>query len=199
MPSSQNRDDLLLEQFASTFNILDEMMADETLDPVAWNLATGATDDMGRRRWRPVRIQTDPAALAPVYAVLPAKFPPLYERLLLTYRWADVDLQTLTLMANPPGGDLSAFFQHVSEDDFLWNVLTKAGFLRFGKGPDVDYDPVCFDIRSRNKARDYAVVKIDHEEILCNSRIKILRKLADSFEDLVGQIIANVNAMTDPT
>lgn len=94
-------------------------MADETLDSVAWTLATCATGDMARKRWRPVRVQTDPAAFAPVYAALPAKFPPLYERLLLTYRWADVDLRTLTLMANPPGGDLSAFLQHVSNDDLL--------------------------------------------------------------------------------
>jgi hypothetical protein len=29
------------------------------------------------------------------------------------------------------------------------------------------------------------VVKIDHEEILCNRRIKIVAELAPSFEDLV--------------
>jgi hypothetical protein len=79
-------------------------------------------------------------------------------------------------MANPPGGNLSVSLQHASKDDFLLNLLTKAGSLRFGKGPDVAYDPVCFDIRSRNKASDYAVVKIDHEELLCNSRISIVKK-----------------------
>ncbi len=35
---------------------------------------------------------TDPACLVAVYSKLPAKFPPLYEKLVLTYRWQEVDL-----------------------------------------------------------------------------------------------------------
>jgi|HubBroStandDraft_1064217.scaffolds.fasta_scaffold1327651_1 hypothetical protein len=31
----------------------------------------------------------------------------------------------------------------------------------------MDYDPACFDIKSRTKHKDYRVLKIDHEEILC--------------------------------
>jgi len=59
--------------------------------------------------------------------------------------------------------------------------------MRFGKGPDMDYDPVCFDMKSIKKNREKRVVKIDHEEIVRNLRIKVVAELAPSFEALVLQ------------
>jgi hypothetical protein len=53
----------------------------------------------------------------------------------------------------------------------------------------MDYDPVCFDIRERTKGKDYPIVKIDHEEILCNNRVKVVAELAPSFEKLMLQTI----------
>ena len=57
----------------------------------------------------------------------------------------------------------------------------------------MDYDPVCFDIRSRTKSKDYRIVKIDHEEILCNHRVKVVAELAPSFERLMLQTIERAN------
>lgn len=93
-----------------------------------------------------------------------------------------------TLLANPPDPDLSRFFEQISKDPALWQALIPAGYMQFAKGPDYDYDPVCFAIKRRRKDKDCPVVKIDHEEILCNNRIKVA-DLAASFEDLVKQII----------
>src|ERR1700693_636689 len=56
-------------------------------------------------------------------------------------------------------------------------------------GTDVDYDPVCFDLSSRNKTGDCRIVKIDHEEILCNNRIRVVAELAKSFQQLVENTI----------
>ena len=41
------------------------------------------------------------------------------------------------------------------------------------------------------------VVKIDHEEILCNYRIKVVAELAPSFEALVQSTIDLANALRD--
>ena len=68
-----------------------------------------------------------------------------------------------------------------------------SGYIQFGKGPDLDYDPVSFDLKSRNKNGDYRIVKIDHEEILCNNRITLVAELAPSFEHLVRQTIDQAN------
>ena len=68
-----------------------------------------------------------------------------------------------------------------------------AGYIQFGKGPGLEYDPVSFDLKSRNKNGDYRIVKIDHEEILCNNRIKLVAELVPSFEHLVRQTIDQAN------
>ena len=196
MPSTHERDALLIAEFVATFAMLGDMTADETLDPIAWQFAFGEPDQYGRKRWRPLPSVSDPSCLASLNVKIPTRFPRLYERLLLTYRWAEVDLQVFRLLANPLGSDLSGHFAEISKDRFMWDILVKSGFLRFGKGPDVDYDPICFDFRSRNRTGDFPVVKIDHEEVLCNSSIKIVKRLADGFEDLVRQIIARADRVS---
>jgi hypothetical protein len=113
-------------------------------------------------------LETQASSLQPIYAKLPARFPPLFERLLLTYRWAEVDLQGNRLLRNPLGHDLAGFFQQMAVDKGLRESLIPAGFIQFGRGPDIDYDAVCFDVSSRKRNREMRVVKIDHEEILCN-------------------------------
>ena len=148
-------------------------------------LATRPPDEYGYVSWRPKRVNPDPELLVALYAKLPVQFPPLFERLLLTFRWADVNLDTYSLMANPVGHDFIGFFSVISHDRGLWDALVPAGYLRFGKGPDMDYDPVCFDMNSRKKSREMRVVKIDHEEILCNYRVKVVAELAADFETLV--------------
>jgi hypothetical protein len=179
----------LIEQFVASFERLDEMAVFETTDPVAEQLAVGDPDEYGRRNWRPSAIRTEAAMLDLLYATLPARFPVLFEELVLSYRWADVDLRSFRLLANPPGPDLSSLLASASHDRTLWGTLIPAGYVQFGRGPDMDYDPVCFDIRSRKKGRDYRIVKIAHEEILCNNRIKVVKEIAPSFDQLVRETI----------
>ncbi|HEV8491533.1 MAG TPA: hypothetical protein VGR76_04650 [Candidatus Angelobacter sp.] len=165
------------------------MVADEFSLPAAIQLSIEDVDKYGRRLWKPVKIETPQSQLQEVYAELPARFPKLFERMLLSYRWAEVDLGTYTLLANPSGDDFSGFFQQMTNNPFLWAALLPTGFIPFGKGPDLDYDPVCFDIKARRQGGDYRIVKINHEEILCNNRVKIVAELAPSFYQLVLQTI----------
>jgi hypothetical protein len=176
----------LLEKYVEAFPKLDEMaLFDCGIASPELELASGKADQYDRKIWRAKFVKTGQNALAPLYQQLPAPFPPLYELLVLSYRWAEVNLQSYRLIANPPGEDLIGLLRNIMRDEGLRIALISSGFIQFGKGPDVDYDPVCFDIRSRNKAGDYRIVKIDHEEILCNNRIKIMNELAPSFEQLV--------------
>jgi hypothetical protein len=113
----------------------------------------------------------------------------LYEQLVLSPRWAEVDLKSYRLLANPP--DLAGLLNQISRDPAFWASLLSAGYIQFGRGPDIDYDPVCFDVNSRKKNnRECRIVKIDHEEILCNNRIKVVGELASSFEELVDDTIS---------
>jgi hypothetical protein len=188
--------DELITQFIASFQKFDEMRSTSELDPTAWELRTGEPDEYGWIEWRPAKTSADPRNLEPLYAKLSTRFPPLYEQLVLSYRWAEVDLQSFTLLANPPGADLSGLLAEVEKDEGLAESLIRAGYVKFGKGPDMDYDPVCFDIKSRTKHKDYRVVKIDHEEILCKRRVKVVAELAPSFEQLVLQTIERANSQS---
>jgi hypothetical protein len=77
----------------------------------------------------------------------------------------------------------------MSKGPALWNSLLQAGYIQFGKGPDMDCDPVCFDIKSRKKNRECRIVKTDHEEILCNNRVKLVAELAPDFRELALRTI----------
>jgi hypothetical protein len=189
MPSpAEHRMDILLAQYVSVFEKLDEMKEYPDLQPTAAALAIGQADEFGMVSWRPRKTELEPSTLEFLHSKLPARFPPLFERFLLTYRWAEIHLDRYTIMANA-GPNLEGFFKAISGDAGLWESLIPAGYIRFGKGPDIDYDPVCFDMNSRKKNREMRVVKIDHEEILCNYRIKVVAELASSFEALVLQTI----------
>jgi hypothetical protein len=67
--------------------------------------------------------------------------------------------------------------------------LGPAGFIQFGRAPGGHFDPVCFDTKSRNGKKDCRIVRIDHEEVLCNYRVKVVEEIAPSFERLVTDTI----------
>lgn len=184
----------LIEQFVASFEKFDDLVAFEGTGPAAAQLAVGRPDAYGFRKWKARAVRTDPSLLEPLYAKLPARFPPLYEQLVLSYRWAEVDLGSFRLLANPLGSDLTGLLAEVEKDEGLRESLIPAGFIKFGKGPDLDYDPVCFDIKSRTERKDYRIVKVDHEEILCHHRVKVVAEIAPSFEQLVLQIIERADS-----
>ena len=119
--NTRTEDDLLVERFVASFQKL---------------------DDFGPGRSRPMKAETERSSLERIYSELPGRFPSLFERLVLSYRWPEVDLGAYRLMANPPGTGLDGLLHEMSKDPILWNCLLEAGYLQFGKGLDVDYDPV---------------------------------------------------------
>jgi hypothetical protein len=61
----------LVEKFIASFAAVAEPFdADEILDPLARQLATGPADEYGYKRWSPIKVQTDSSALEPLYAKL---------------------------------------------------------------------------------------------------------------------------------
>lgn len=189
----------LVEKYVESFAKLDDMHADKALDPVAWELAVGEPDEYGDKEWRPAATVTEHSALELIYQKLPAKFPRLYERLVLNHRWADVDLESHTLMANPLGTGLDRLFLELSKDKFLWNSLIAKGFVQFARAGGGHYDPVCFDTNAPTKNRDCRIVRIDHEEILCRERVKVLGTIAESFRNLMQQTIEEAAHRRMPT
>jgi hypothetical protein len=111
----------------------------------------------------------------------------LFERLLLNYRWPEADLDTMFVFPNPPGPGLLGFLQQPLIDKGLAEMLLPARLVQFGRAGGGNYDPVCFDLQATSDS-DCPIVQIDHEEILCNFRIKRVSAIAPSFRDLVATL-----------
>jgi hypothetical protein len=92
---------------------------------------------------------------------------------------------TCRIAGKSSGPDLAGLLRQISKDPAFCSSLLPAGYIQFGKGPDFDYDPVCFG----RKTGICRIVKIDHEEILCNHRIKFVAEVAPSFKGLTLQTI----------
>src|SRR5262245_29640661 len=92
----------LLEKYIASFSKLDDMEASEEFNPVGWQLATGPANVYDIKKWQPARVTTEESALNLLYDELPVRLPRLFEELVLSYRWAEVDLGLYRLVANPP-------------------------------------------------------------------------------------------------
>ena len=180
----------LVDNFVGSFEKLGDLWTSYELDPIAWQLASGNLNEYGFKEWRPIRVSTEPSSLESLYANLPARFPPLYERLVLTYRWAEIDLRLLRLLPNPPGPNLAALSEEFSRHRAMQEILFPNKCLQFGKGPDLNYDAICFDRSRRLPGGDCPVIQVDHEEILSHYRFRKVAELASSFRELMLRVIA---------
>ena len=182
--------DTLLGKFVARFNVSTEV-------ELARDAATGEFEgELVRRE------ATAHAALDNVYSTMPSKFPPLYERLVLTHRWYRSELDvfdifdgwsnpvTFDILGNPPGGGLEGLQKELLRDPGLSETCLPNGFIQFGIGPDAHYDPICFDTSRKSGKYDCPIVQLDHEEILCKYKIRIIQTLAPSFESFVHAVIS---------
>ena len=70
----------------------------------------------------------------------------------------------------------------------LAELLLPAGYVQIGRPDTGDFDPVCFDLNAPRQNREYEIVRIYHEEILCNWRVKVRGKLWPSFPKLIQHV-----------
>lgn len=113
----------------------------------------------------------------------------MFERFILSYRWAAVDIGYFELLPNPLGSTLAGLQAEILRDGHLYPTLFRHEYLQFGKAGGGWYDPVCFDCSRRKKQGDCPVVRLDHEEILCNERIRVTEELAPSFQELISKTL----------
>ena len=187
-----DRDADLLRRFVEAFPVFDGMRVglDLELDGDITEIVAAPFDEGGWTDWRPAPVDLSMDALHELYRHVPGPMPPLYERLVLSYRWTEVDVGRVRLLGSLPPG-LQGLQGAILRDPGLFEQLSPAGFLQFGRGPDMDYDPVCFDLRRREADGDCRIVKFDHEEILCNRRLREVAEIAPSFRALIESILAD--------
>ncbi|MCI5073351.1 hypothetical protein MRY82_10510 [bacterium] len=73
----------------------------------------------------------------------------------------------------------------IFSDTILYESLKKKGMIQIGSSKHSFYNPICFDLKNKNKNGDAQIIEIDHERILINDEVHITKKHFKSFEDLL--------------
>ncbi len=106
------------------------------------------------------------------------------------YEYPALDLGALVLLGNTAEGALYEFRTEVFADRAMSPFLLENRLIHFAKSGDWQYDPVCLDARQSAHRREFPVIRVDGEEILCNNRLRIMDEIAPSFFEFVRSYVA---------
>jgi hypothetical protein len=122
-------------------------------------------------------------------AKLPKRLPPSFESFLSRYSFQSFDASGISFFAWGPGS--TELLEVASpQKRSLSELLLPAGYFQIGRPDTGSFDAVCFDMNTQKQNREYRIVLADHEEILCNSKVKIRSELWASFRKFL-EIIVN--------
>jgi hypothetical protein len=144
-------------------------------------LREGEPDEYGQFRWS-IKKADGSQWLSDFMYKLPKIFPPSYYSLISRYAFPAFQLGLVFLFGNTGQNIQWELKDKIFRDEFMATQLMRGGFLHFASPNEYDYDPICFDTREGGER----IVQLNHEEILCNSRIELVKEIAPSFLDLVG-------------
>jgi hypothetical protein len=174
--------DGLIDRFVECLNANGpEPLFEEEVPP---SLRTVEVDGFpGLFHWR---IQPIPAApwVQAFEQRLGLELPILYRSLVNRYSFAEFELGHVLFFANTGGNLRNEAARATFCDDGLYPTLIKHRLLQIGRGAGGNYDPVCFDTQ-RTVDGDAPLVLIDHEDVLIRERVRIVKELYSSFDDLI--------------
>lgn len=137
----------------------------------------------------PIRAENNTNRLDSLNAKLPRRLPQSFESFLSRYSFPSFDLAGITLFGWE--SDENLYTQEAAAaKGSLSEVLLPRGYLQIGRPYTGSFDAVCFDLNERGQNRECPIVQVDHEEVLCNCRIKISSKLWPSFVALVENFLS---------
>jgi hypothetical protein len=120
---------------------------------------------------------------------LPRRLPSSFRSLVTRYAFASFDLDGLTLFGNTGLNQEDDLTELIFRDRGIAQATLQNGYIQFARPATGDYDPICFDARRTAPNREFEIVRLDHEEILCNDRIKVVEKVAESFFKFAADIV----------
>ena len=141
----------------------------------------------------PIREQDNRLRLELFEKKLSKRLPQSFETFLSRYSFPGFDILGISLFgwdseANPYTEEVSAAKGSLSE------LMLPAGYVQIGRPDSGNFDAMCFDLNDKKQNREHRIVQIDHEDILCNWKVRISGELCPSFVKLMECALAS----TDP-
>jgi hypothetical protein len=154
------------------------------------HIIDGFAEALGSRGIDIHRVEA-PRWVTEVESALPKGLPRSYQSLIRRYSFPAFELDGVMLFGNTESGNESDLASHVRPDKgTLQEVLLPAGYVQIGRPDTGDFDAICFDTNVKVNNREYPVVRIDHEQILCNWRITVVEQVWLSFYSIVAKTLA---------
>ncbi|MGA8872725.1 MAG: SMI1/KNR4 family protein [Candidatus Acidiferrales bacterium] len=150
--------------------------------------------------WQIVRA-SDASWLPKLESELPIPLPPTLRSLVARYLFPSFEAGPLTLYSVGCERNLysTEFRVAMTGDAIMWPFLLERGFLPFANPAGGSYDPVCFDFRDSSRKREPPVVRIDHEEILCYDRLKVLETVASGLDVILDEVTRQLRSRAAKT
>ncbi|HEY4052503.1 MAG TPA: hypothetical protein VGL74_02100 [Terriglobales bacterium] len=123
-------------------------------------------------------------------AKLPRRYPAAFHYLIAQSRFAAFEVGPIMFFANTGEPVFHELSRRVFADKFMSPFLLQRGFLQFGQAAGGHYDPMCFAPRGLKDKRESRIVRLDHEEILINNRIKVMAEISPSIENFMERTIS---------
>jgi hypothetical protein len=139
---------------------------------------------MVKDRGVPIRAENNASRFKVFAEKLPRRMPQSFESFLSRYSFPAFDVLGITLFGWD--SDSNKYFVEASTpNNSLSELLIPAGYVQIGRPDTGDFDAICFDLSRQPKNREYRIVQVDHEDILCNSKVRVTAELWSSFMKLV--------------
>lgn len=138
----------------------------------------------------PIRDEDNTARLESLEGKLPNRLPQSFGSLLSRYSFPAFDVAGISLFGWERAS--TAYIEEAAAaQDSLSELLIPAGYVQIGQPDTGSYDAICFDLNQKCQNRECRIVQVDHEEILCNWRVRVSGELWPSFTKLVEGVISS--------
>jgi hypothetical protein len=124
----------------------------------------------------------------PLGARLPRRFPASFRSLITRYAFRSFDAGGLSFFSNTGDDSREELGVAIFGDAAIAGATLGAGFIQFARPDSGSYDPVCFDARRPASNREFPVVRLDHEYILCRGGVRGLKMVSASFYQFAADI-----------
>jgi hypothetical protein len=177
--------DAVIDAFAAEISLLgtDYWLAED--ETQGFPLAPSSSDPVANFIIRPRAVSSTEA----IEAKLGHRFPPTYRSLVTRYEFGPFEAGKLMLFGSVERTEMFDLPYALFKDDAIYTATSRAGFVQFGHPYWYNYDPVCFDTTHRSSSGECPIIQVDHEEILCHDRIRVLGKLFSSFREYAEGIV----------
>lgn len=138
----------------------------------------------------PIRPEDNASRLRMLEEKLPERMPQSLESFLSRYSFKAFDVVGITLFEWD--SDLNKYIIEASQPkNSLSELLIPEGYVQIGRPDGGGFDAICFDFNQQSQNREYRIVQVDHEDILCNRKVRVTGEVWPSFIKLVESALSS--------